>query len=265
MQTPNLVNGQIVKQAETDIIIAAIRSLHQLVLDLLTAQQPCVIPGGFALSAATGTPIIVNYAQGVVILSGYDIAVPAGALTVSAADATFHRYDLLSIAYSQTTPTDSAGQPTTLDTATPTVVKGTAGASPVLPALPAGSVQIGWIDVPPGVTSATQCVLHPTQGPLIPNNLQDLTTHIAASMASAVVHGFQATTAGGVEGTRLAQTDGNGNVGSAKTVQGINPTAPGGIVANSLAQTDSSGRVGDSERLGRDTRAKDGLRVASVP
>jgi hypothetical protein len=111
-------------------------------------------------------------------------------------------------------------------------------------------VQIGWIDVPPGVTSATQCTLHPAPGPLVPNNLQDLTTHIAASMASAVVHGFQATSAGGVEGTRLAQTDGNGNVGSAKTVQGISPTAPGGIVANSLPQTDSSGRVGDSERLG---------------
>jgi len=231
--TPNLVTGQVVKQAETDIVMAAIRAWRQIILDLLLAQQPAIVPGGFALAAATGTPIVVTYSAGVAVLSGYDLAVPAGSFTLAAANATFHRYDLLTVAYSQTTGADSAGQATTIDTATPTPITGTPSATPSLPSLPVGSVQLGWVDVPPAVTSATQCVIHPVQGPLVPNNLQDLTNHLAAMFNQAnVLHGFLITAPGGNQPTSIAQTNAAGKVGYALQADGLGsanypPGAPG--------------------------------------
>lgn len=258
VQTPNLVTGQVVKQPETDLIIAAIRAWSTLVKDLLLAQLNAVVPGGFALSAATGTPIKVNYAQGVVILSGYDIAVPAGSLTLAAADPTYHRYDLLTIAYSQTSPADSAGQPTTLDTATPTVVEGAASATPVLPNLPAGSVSIGWVDVPPGVTTASQCTITPLLGPLAPNNLQDLTRHLAATFSvTSALHGYLVSAPGALGVGRLLVGDAVvGAAGGALTVVdsvGVaHPVAqsgqhPLGYVA---VYDNVTGQVEDSKLLG---------------
>lgn len=192
MQTPVMTDGQVVKAAQMALIVAAIRAWQKLVLDLLLAQLNTVVPGGFALSANPGTPIQVNDAGGALVLSGYDIALSPGSFTFGAADATNHRYDLMTVAYSQASGTDSSGAPTLVDTGTRTVVAGVASGSPTVPATPAGSVTVGWLDIPPGATSATTCTIHPVQGPLVPNNLQDLTNHIAAAITSGTaVHGIK--------------------------------------------------------------------------
>lgn len=197
METPNLVTGDKVAQADMSLFASSIRSIAQAFLDLLLAQQNCVIPGGFALSAVTGTPIKIAVAAGVAFLNGYDIAVSAGDITLSPADGTYGRYDLLTVAYSQVAGIDSAGNPVLTDVGTLGAVTGTPAGSPVVPSCPVGSVWLGWVLVPAGATSATACTITTSPGPLVPKNLQDLTNHIAAVFnQSAYLHGFEVTLPG---------------------------------------------------------------------
>lgn len=250
MQTPTGSTGQHVQMVDWNMWAGALADLASWWADAF-GQQNVVVPGGGTLSAQAGTPIVVNYAPFTAYVNGparmARFTPGSGSVTLAAADTTYARYDLIVATASQTTPNDSAGNATALDVLTVTKVTGTPANPPLLPALPAYSVQLGTVLVPANATSASTCTITQATGPLSPNNLQDLTNHIAASLANAVVHGFRATAPGGPGANMLAQTDANGAVGRANTVwdgvAGLSAYGPGVGGPNGLASYDVNAMV----------------------
>lgn len=257
MQTPAWNNGLVVKPAEMNLLNALAVALASWWADAF-GQQNVVVPGGGTLTKGSGPPIVINYAaftayvNGPARLSQYKPG--AGTVTLAAADTTYARYDLIVGTASQTTPVDSAGNPTVLDVLTVTKVTGVPDATPAIPNLPAYSVQLGYVLVPANATSAATCTITQALGPLSPDNFQDATIHRAASMASAVVHGFRATTPGGAGANQLAQTDANGASGRANALARASggfttTTIDGGNQPSAISVTDTNGNVGGANAV----------------
>lgn len=217
METPVTSHGEVIDKPEFDFITTLAQELGSWFVDLYAGQN-VVQPGGGVLGAQAGTPIVVTYTGFTALVNGPGrmsrYVVSSGTVTLAAADGTNPRYDLIVGTASQTTGTDSGGQPTTKDVLTVTKVTGTPAGTPTIPSLPVNSVQLGYVLVPANATSAQTCTITQSVGPLTPKNLQDLTNHIPASMATAVVHGFQATLPGGTGANQLAQTGARGGVGA---------------------------------------------------
>ena len=146
MQTPAWNNGLIVKPAEMNLLNALAVALASWWADAF-GQQNVVEPGGGTLSAGSGPPIVIDYAaftayvNGPVRLSQFPAS--SGSVTLAAADTSHARYDLIVGTASQTTPVDSANNPTVLDVLTVTKVTGVPSAAPAIPTLPANSVKLG--------------------------------------------------------------------------------------------------------------------------
>ena len=253
METPVTRHGEVVDKPEFDFITSLAQELAAWFVDFYAGQN-VVQPGGGALGAQAGTPIVVTYAGFTALVNGparmARYVVSSGTVTLAAADATNPRYDLIVGTASQTTGTDTGGQPTNKDVLTVTKVTGTPASTPAIPSLPVNSVQLGYVLVPANATSAQTCTITPSLAPLAPKNLQDLTNHIAASVLTTAVHGAQATLPGGSGANQLAQTDASGNVGAANYLATgttrYPPTLPGGSSSNSAAITDANGNVGSA-------------------
>lgn len=108
-------------------------------IDILTAGFNGVgVISGCGVTAQGSPDMTVAVAAGFVqVASGLVIAVAAGNVTISAANATNPRIDLVSAS----------------DTGTKTVTAGTAAASPKAPALPAGDVALAMVYVPANDTT----------------------------------------------------------------------------------------------------------------
>lgn len=250
METPVTSHGEVIDKPEFDFITSLAQELASWFVDFYAGQN-VVQPGGGALGAQAGTPIVVTYAGFTALVNGparmARYVVPSGTVTLAAADATNPRYDLIVGTASQTTGTDTGGQPTNKDVLTVTKVTGTPATPPTIPSLPVNSVQLGYVLVPANATSAQTCTITSSLAPLAPKNLQDLTNHIAASVLTTAVHGVQATLPAGTGTNQLAQTGPRGGVGAlegAWWVPGIGqtPTTDGAISprSNGSAATDGA-------------------------
>ena len=217
METPVTSHGEVIDKPEFDFITSLAQELAAWFTDFYAGQN-VVQPGGGALGAQAGTPIVVTYAGFTALVNGparmARYVVSSGTVTLAAADATNPRYDLIVGTASQTTGTDTGGQPTNKDVLTVTKVTGTPATPPTIPSLPVNSVQLGYVLVPANATSAQTCTITSSLAPLAPKNLQDLTNHIAASILTTAVHGIQATLPAGTGTNQIAQTGPRGGVGA---------------------------------------------------
>lgn len=222
----------------------------RLFLDIFAGWN--ILVSGFALTAGSG--MTVNIASGLAYANGIRLNMTSGSVTLATGN-TQPRYDVIWVQAGKTAginPTTS--NPTQSDSGTYGVQAGTPGSSPTVPTLgDQTKVQVGTVLVPANATTASGCTLNSqatapnAQGPV--KTMIDVLTHIAASHATTVVHGFQATTAGGTGANELAQTDANGAVGRALNLNLGNGNfagggGPGGTVPNAVAVTDTHGNVG---------------------
>lgn len=226
----------------------------QLFLDIFAGWN--ILVSGFALTAGSG--MAVNVAAGLAYANGIRLNMTSGSVTLATGN-TQPRTDVIWVQAGTTAGTNgTTGNPTKTDSGTFGVQAGTPGGG--VPALgDQTKVQIGTVSVPANASTASACTLNSqatapnAQGPV--KTLVDLLTHIAASHATSVVHGFQATTAGGTGTNELAATDGTyGAVGRALALVDNGGTArqasqPGANAPNLIATADGSSRVYDSNRL----------------
>lgn len=179
-----------------------------------------------ALTAGAGLTLLVG--NGDIYSNGargrYD---GGGTLAIAANSSGNPRWDVVYATLVATAGSNPSGLPNSGNTVSIAMAQGTPSASPVKPTLAAGQVQIGSILVPNGAASAAACTIY--QGDYAPNSvgpvygiINSALTHIAASIASGVVHGLQATTPGGTQGNSLAQTGSTGRVGVAAVADTAN-------------------------------------------
>lgn len=128
-----------------------------------------VFPGGGALAVAPGSGMAVIVAAGLCSIPNTTSALQGGyitgvmtsvSLTIAAADPTYYRDDLICVTV------NDLGTPSS--NAVVQVVTGTPAASPVLPPLPANSIQVAFVQVPGGASSITSA------------NIGDLRSYVVA-------------------------------------------------------------------------------------
>lgn len=218
MQTPRWPLGLKVMPVEMIMGTTSIREIASWMQALLSNNGNAVMSGFGITPSGSGSPIQYSVGSGILFLSGYWQSVPGVILSFNNnSDASNHRLDAIVGQYGTTTGTDSNNNIYDIDTFTITKVQGTPATPALLPTLGANQVLLGWIDLSPSAASTGNCTVNQPAS-IYSKTLSDLSTHINASILTAAVHGVQATSAGGTESSRLAQTDTNGNVGSAKAL-----------------------------------------------
>lgn len=130
---------------EADAAFAAQAAPDKVDVDVLVAaHEGTGVVGGCAVTAQGSPDMTLAVASGTVSVLGVQAAVTAGNVTITTAHATNPRFDLVVVS--------SAG--------VKSVTAGTAGASPVFPAIPASSVVLAAVYVPANDTAigSTQIV-----------------------------------------------------------------------------------------------------------
>lgn len=232
-----------VTQVELNMLVSALRSWSSAFQALLGVAGAVMNPAP-AFSPVAGTPIQFSYTAFNAFINGYWFGMGAGTAAFTNGDGSFPRYDLIELVMSQPSGADSAGNAKITDTGTVTVKPGVASSSPTLPALDANATQVGWVSVPAGATTASQCTVHPTPGQLA-NTVTDFSNHILASILSGPVHGAQAGAAGAAAISQLLQGGSRGGTGAlepgAKLFAGM--MAPAG--QDGYLSVGSNGNTGD--------------------
>lgn len=214
----NYSDGQILHGGDLNADLATlITNDAQTVIDIM-ANNSALITGCALTNGASGMQ--VNVALGY----GYDSTGTrfyVGSGTVSLANGSSNpRFDLIVAVNSTASAVNpTTGNPTVYNTSALGVIQGTAAALPTIPALTASNyAQVGYVLVPPLVNSIINCTLYSQTtspnsiGPIA--TIPSIMTHISTSILTSVVHGAQATSAGGQEVNRLAYTGLRGGVGA---------------------------------------------------
>ena len=235
---------------------AAVRELASWMQALLSNNGNAVMSGFGIAPSGSGSPIQYSVGSGILFLSGYWQSISGVTLSFNNnSDASNHRLDAIVGQYGQVSGTDSANNTTTVDTFTITKVQGAPATPALLPTLGANQVLLGWIDLAPNAASTANCTVN-QPSTIYSRTLSDLSAHINASILTSSVHGVQATSAGGTEASRLAQTDTSGNVGRAKALA-AGTVAAGDLSVNGRILGQAAAGTGDVLLIGNDSKLVD--------